>query len=87
MAVVAKKDAPHPQPALDDLCAPVDSQATKRTATEATTNVFLDSVFMSGIGYASIVRISSDEGTLPLTLTTPSTTSAGVVMTPNVMIR
>ena len=37
-------------------------------------------------GKANSVFISSREGALPLTFTTPSTTSAGVLITPKVMI-
>src|ERR1035437_9569966 len=39
-----------------------------------------------GFAGCSMVLICSTDGTLPLTFTLPSTTSAGVVITPNAMI-
>ena len=85
-AVEAYNDALHPQPAWGEPREALDIQTKERTASAATTNAVFDNVFIATIAYASICLISSTAGTLPLTLTTPSTTSAGVIMTPNAMI-
>lgn len=83
-AVGKNSDDPHAQPESGMRLPLMNTQAIVSRA--ATKPPFFDGAFILVEIYEIICRISSAEGTLPLTLTTPSTTSAGVIMTPNAMI-
>ena len=85
-AAVANIAAPQAQPAGAERRALVDTHTMQSRASTAPMSAFLNRGFIVVDTYASISLSSSGEGTRPLTFTTPSTTSAGVIITPNAMI-